>query len=312
MTTPISAPRVIVPMTIGDAMLAASSVAEPNAGEDAWVSGGTYAVGVRKISLTSHREYECLAAHSGITTLPEDDPNRWQDIGPTDRWAMFDNVCDTQTTAAAVLTVVLSPGNFNAIALYKMSGTACEITVREQPGGDIAYYGLHSLDGPYVDEYDWCWGPDKRRGKVLITGLEPFPNAELTISVTGGAAETVGVGMVVVGFERVLMAGDWGGTEYGAKAEPVDYSYIKTDDFGTTKIVKRRATTDMRITAIMSQSDADYALNCLQDLLATPSAVIATAASGYAGLNVFGLVSGGVTYAGPGHSQLEINVKGLT
>ncbi len=312
MSVPISAPRLVVPIAITDAMLAASSVAEPNTGETAWVSAGTYAVGDQRISLVSHREYECMAAHTGVTTRPEDDPNRWQDIGPTDRWAMFDDTCDTQTTATAAMTVVLWPSNVNAIALYKMTGTACEITVRDQPGGNVIYGQMHSLDGPYIDEYDWCWGPDRKRGKVLVTGLEPWPLAEVTLSVTAGAGVTVGVGMVAIGFERTLITGDYGGTQYGARAEPVDYSYIKTDEFGTTRIVKRRATTDMRITAILPRADADYALNVLQDMLATPAAVIATEAAGYVGLNVFGLVSGAIVYAGPNHAQLEINVKGLT
>lgn len=312
MSALLSAPRVIVPLPIVDAMLATCSVAEPNTGETVWVSGGTYAAGDRRISVTAHREYECLAAHTGIATRPEDDPNRWQEIGPTDRWAMFDATCDTQTATTGALSVVLWPGNINAIALYKMTGTACEITVRDQPGGAVIYNQIHSLDGPYIDEYDWCWGPDRKRGKVLVTGLAPWPLAEVTLSVTAGAGMPVGIGMAVVGFERTLVTGDWGGTQYGARAEPVDYSYIKTDEFGSTRIVKRRATTDMRITAELPQADADYALNVLQDMLATPVGVIATSAPGYLGLNVFGLVSGAIVYAGPTHAQLEINVKGLT
>ena len=46
--------------------------------------------------------------------------------------------------------------------------------------------------------------------------------------------------------------------------------------------------------------------------LGAPVGVIATSAPGYLGLNVFGLVSGAIVYAGPTHAQLEINVKGLT
>lgn len=309
---PISAPRVIVPLAITDALLTSSTVAEPNTGETAWVSAGTYAVGDRRIRATTHMEYECLVAHSGITTPPESDLNRWQEVSATDRWAMFDNTCDTQTTATTSLTVVLAPGNFNAIALYKLTGTACQIVVKDEPGGTVIYDVTHAMNGPYVDEYDWCWGPDKQRNKIFVTGLTPWPLAELTITVTASAGQPVGIGMVAVGFERALLTGDWGGTEYGAQAEPVDYSYIKTDDYGTTRIVKRRATTDMRITAVIPQADADYALIVLQDLLATPAAVIATSAAGYAGLNVFGLVSGRVEYSGPYHGRLEINVKGLT
>lgn len=303
-------PKVLVPLTITDAMVTACSINEPSATETAWVSAGTYVLGDRRIRATTHREYECVLAHTGITTLPENDPNRWQDIGPTDKWAQFDTSTSTQTLATSPYSVTLQPGFFNALWLGNLQGATVTVTIKDAPGGTVVLTQTTALDGPYLDEWDYCWGPYRDTKTLLVSGLDPYPSAEVTISITATSGQA-GVGMVAIGDLRDLLIGLSGGTEYGATAEPVDYSYINTDAFGNTTIVKRHAATDMRVRVFLEQSDADYALRTMQDVLATPAVWIAADLDGYVGLSVFGLGSGRVIYEGPNHAGLEINVKGL-
>lgn len=311
MTTPISAPKVLVPLTITDAMLTSSTVAEPYSGETAWVSAGTYIAGDIRIRTTTHRKYLALIDHTGITILPEDDPTRWKDVGATNRWAMFDARRTTQTTATTAITVVVRPGFFNALDFLLLDGAALELTVKDAPGGAVVFNETRSLDGPYLDEYDWCWGPFRSQTKQLFSGLLPYPDAEVTITVSAGAGTPVGIGMCALGDLRSLILGGWGGTQYGASADPISNSYIKTDDFGDTTIVKRASATNLNLSIILPKSDADYALACLQEVLDMPCAVIATEAEGYAGLNVIGLISGPVSYDGPSHATIKATVKGL-
>jgi hypothetical protein len=304
-------PSVLVPMIIEDAMVTSSTLSEPNTGETSWVSAGTYAVGDRRIRTTTHREYECISAHTGITTYPEDDPMRWVDIGPTDKWAMFDTTVSTITETVTTMTVVVEPGFFNALALYGLVGANLSITIKTATGGTTIYSYSGALDGPYVDEWDWCWGPFRENTKFLVSNIEPYPEAEITITVTAGSGSRVGIGMLIVGDLRNLILSGVGGTQYGARAEPVDYSYIKINDYGDAQIVKRRSATDMKIKVFVPQEDADYALTCIQEVLALPAAWIATTVDGYEGLNVFGLGSGSMAYEGPNYTMFEINVKGL-
>ncbi len=304
-------PTLLAPLAISDAMLTSSTIAEPSATETAWVSGGSYTVGDKRIRTATHRKYMALTTHTGITAAPEDDPTRWKDIGPTDRWAMFDTRCDTQTKATTSFTVVVKPGFFSDIACYLATGGTLSITVKDAPGGATIASQSFPLHGPYLDEYDWCWGPPRQRNKILLANILPYPNAEVTLTVSGAVGTEVGLGMVVFGTRRALLLGDWGGTEQGAQAEPVDYSYIKTDEFGNTTIKRRANATDMRLRITLPQADADYALACLQDALGTPVAVIATTAPGFAGLNVFGLITGPVRYEGPSRATIEATVKGL-
>lgn len=304
-------PKLLAPLEITDAMVTSSDIAEPAAGETAWVSAGTYVVGDRRIRATTHRMYECILGHTGITTLPEDDPSRWIDIKPTKKWAMFDSSCSTQTTNTTSLTAVMAPGFFNGLALYGLDGGTLDITLKDEPGGTTVYSDSVSLIGPYDDEYDWCWGPHRTLSKHVVSGLLPYPAAELTLAVSGGAGTTVGVGMVALGDLRALLLGDWGGTQYGAQVDPVDYSYIKINDFGDSEIVRRRSATDLTITVIMEKADSEYALRSMQEVLAVPMAFIATEATGYDGLNVFGLGSASLRYEGPNHVSMQIKVKGL-
>ena len=111
--------KILTPLAITDAMiLAGTTVAEPAAGETAWVSGANYVVGDLRIRVSTHRVYRCAVAHTGSTTPPETDTTRWVEEGPTQRWAPFDNYTNTAATGTTSLTYVLQTGFANALALY--------------------------------------------------------------------------------------------------------------------------------------------------------------------------------------------------
>lgn len=303
--------KVLVPYEITEAMLTSSTVAEPSAAETAWVSGTTYAKDDVRIRTQTHRKYQRVAAGAG-TTPPESDFTNWVDIGPTDRWALFDTEVSTASTVVTPMTYVLRPGFFNAIAMYGLDGANISVSIKDAPGGTVVYTYTGTLQEPPVDYYDWAFGRITPLTKLVLSGLVPYPDAELTVSVTAGAGVKVGAGMLIVGdLVSLVTTEGFGGTQYGATAEPVTYSYINTDEFGVTSIRRRRATTDMRATVIMPREDADTAVSVLQRVLDVPAAFIATDVPGYAGLNVFGLGSGSMSYDSYGHAVLSLTVKGM-
>lgn len=304
-------PYILVTLAITDAMLSSSSVAEPAAGETTWVSGGTYAVGDVRIRTATHRAYSCILAHSGVATAPENDDTHWLDIGATLRWTMFDNSVTTQTTATTSLTVVLRPGFFNSLAIYKLTGAAIAVTVKDAPGGTVTCSYSGDLYEPFGDWYEYLFAPYKPLTKVVLHDLVPYPDAELTITVTAGAGEPVGIGMVCVGDLRALVVSDEiGGTKHGAKIEPIDNSVI-TEKYGELTIHKRRSATDVRFSVHIPFADADYAATLLQEVLATPAAIIGLDVPGYQSLNAFGLISGSVERSSSGHATADIYVKGM-
>lgn len=301
--------NIITPITITDAMIGAgTSVAEDPT--PAWVSGAAYTVGQEVHLASTHRVYRCALDTSG-TVAPPAAITVWSDMRPTNRWAPFDQYTSTAATAATSLTYVLKPGFFNAIALYGVVGTFYTVTVKDAPGGTVVY----SRTGAFFEDpdgwYEYLFGALKPLDKLVLTGIPLRPDAELTVTITGATGASVALGMLVVGdFKSLLGGAEWGGAERGSSAEPITYSYIKTEDDGTTKIKRRHAATNLRVQVVMPISSADYALNAIKEVLDVPVAVVTTTVRYHTGLTTFGLVSGGVSYDGS-EARANIIVKGL-
>lgn len=307
--------HIIKPLEITAAMIAGgTTIAEPSASETVWSGASVaYAVGDIRIRTETHRKYKCAAAHtSAASPLPENDPNRWVDIGPTDRFAPFDVYTSTAASTVTTMTYVLTPGYFNALALYGLTGAAYDIVVKEEPGGAVIFNESGFLSDDPAGWYEYLFSPLSTRRKLVFFDIPIRPNAELTITITADTGQPVGIGMIVVGDYVPLFGGGlWGGTEYGSSAEPVTYSYIKTEDDGTTTIKRRHSATNLRAKVVMPQDQADYAVTQLQEILDVPVAWIATDQLNYQGLTTFGLGSATVIYSSFGHANIDIFVKGL-
>lgn len=305
--------NIIIPIQITSAMIGAgTTISEPAAGETAWISAGTYALGDLRIRTTTHRVYECVQAHSGRTALPEVDAAYWLDKSPTQRYAPFDIYTSTEATSTTSMTYVLTPGYFNAVALYGLTGLSLTATIKDVSGGTVIYTTTYDLTEPPLGWYEYLFSPRKAISKVILKDLPIRPASELTLTITAGSGAAVGVGMINVGdYTSLLGESDFGGVNYGASAEPVSYSYIKANDDGTTTIVRRVSATSMRATVTVQADQADQALAKIQSVLDVPVSWIAKDTKGYAGLNVFGLGSASVGYDGFKHATLNISVRGL-
>ncbi|WP_025918214.1 hypothetical protein [Herminiimonas sp. CN] len=299
---------ILAPIQITDAMLVSSTASEPaTSGEPAWAAITSYAVDSLVSRSTTHRIYRNLIA--GVdATLPEDSAllttPHWQDIGPTNQRAMFDGEVSTQTVVASPLTVVIRPGFFNSLYLAGLDAAGATITVKDAPGGNVIYSAVGPLEGSAPDDYyEWCFDPFKPQRDLLLSGIDPYNAAEITVTLTGG---TVKCGMMALGDLRPL-----GSTQYGAKAKPKSYSYIDIDKYGNNKIVRRKKAKDISATAMLSLSEANSVLETITELLDVPCVVICTDLPEYGGLRAFGLVSGELSYDFPKDCQLSVNVLGL-
>lgn len=305
---------VLVPIGVDDAALTACSIAEPDTDETAWVSGDSYSVGDEVIRTSTHKVYRALTDHTGVSTAPEDDAANWREIRATNRWAAFDTEATTKSRATTSVSFTIVPDEFfNAIALYGLEGHTVHVVVKDEPSGAVVYeYGPADLQEAPLDWWDWLFGVIRARTKLVLPNIPPYIGAEVTITVEASTGVEVEVGMVCVGDLRNLLAdSSRGGPLHGATAEPVDFSYINTATDGTTRIVRRRNATDMRVRVVVPREAADYMLATMQEVLATPAAWIASSASGYDGLNVFGLGSGSLSYENADHSIFSLYVKGM-
>lgn len=305
----------ISPIKIIDTMLGAgTSIPEPAPGELAWVSGGTYVANDSRIRVSTHRRYLCIQAHSGRSQLPENDPLYWEDTAPTLRWAPFDTKVSTQAAALTSLTYVLTPGYFNSLALYGLLGAQVSIVLKDAPGGAVIYSETVSLQEGATGWYEYYFVNPGLITKIDRIDLPIRPNAELTLTVSAAAGSPVAVGMITCG-DNVSLLGDMpeiGGVEWGASAEPTTSSYITTNQFGDTKIVRRHASTNLSVEIVVPRAQLDKSMALIQSVLDVPVAWIAKPGeNNYKGLSVFGLGNAKIAYENDVYGRIDLTVRGF-
>lgn len=301
---------ILQPITITSAMIGAGATL-PEDPTPAWVSGTSYTVGTEVHVVATHRVYRDSAG--GVsTTTPQNDPTRWTDIRPTNKMAPFDMYISTAATTTDTDIVYPITARFvNSIALYGIVGASYDITIKDTAGGSIIWQRSGTLKQHGRGWWNYFFGERNQIGKLAFFGLPIRPAAEITITISGGAGSKRALGLVAMGKIRSLVGTLAGGTEKGATAEPVSFSYIKTDSDGITTIVRRNSGTNLRGRVFIQREQADAALRILQDVLDIPVAVIATDATGFAGLQAFGIISSSpVQYEEP-HAYIDVNVKGM-
>lgn len=280
-----------------------------------WSAATTYVLGDRCYSATTHRIYECVKAGTpaNLNKDPTDPNNRtgatstwWIDYAPTNRWAMFDDQVNTQTTASTSLTVVVRPGYLNSMYIAAVEADVISICIKDAPNGNViySYYGVLEGSAP-SDWYEYFFDPFRPLTDFLVSGVDPFFNAEMTL-ILSKSAGTVKCGIIALGDLKPL-----GGTQYGAKAKPKTYSFIKVDDYGNNQIVKRKSAKDMSASAFLKLKEANSVLDIITNLLDVPCVWIGTDIPEYQGLRCFGLGSAEISYDHLEDCMLNLSVQGL-
>jgi hypothetical protein len=216
--------RILKPLTLTDAMLINSNIAEPAAGETPWDAGTTYALNDEVVRTTVHRRYRALANGTMGNPPPESNPTSWKDIGPTLRWAMFDNQVSTASNRAGPIVVDLQPGICGGIGLGGLDASSVQVTQLEFAGGPVVFDETFDLTAtPIVDFYSYCFEPIRYRKLLLVHGLCPYLNSRITVTISGGAAVKCGMFLVGPVYEP-------GAVEYGVTAGIRSYSRKATDE----------------------------------------------------------------------------------
>lgn len=214
----------------------------PEADYPAWAAGA-YAAGARVIRTTTHRIYERQVAGAS-TTAPEVDA-AWLDVGPTNRWAMFDKSPSFATvSAASPLTVVFTvPADVTDIVLTGVVGAAVTITSN---GATVRTAAVPAVKAPALFS------------NLTVSGLSILGGAQIGVSVSGVG---VSVGQVLVG--SFLQLGE---TLEGARLELADFSAVETNTFGVTTIVPRPYSRRLSCTVRVPAQDIDRVTGALDDL----------------------------------------------
>jgi len=295
--------KVVKPVELTPAMLISSTATESTS---AWNSGTSYTLGQTCYLVSTGRLYECIQAPS-LNKSPATEPTYWLDTGPTNTWAMFDSQISTETSQASPLTVVVAPGYVNSLALFELTGTDIEVTVRDGLAGPVVYSYSQSLDGAlFTDWYQYFFDPAVQLSEVVLTDLPPYQDAHITVTVLSDSAAAVGA--MLLGTVYFLGEG-----EFGATAGITDYSRKDTSATGITTFVRRAYSKRMSIRLMLDTVKLNQVQRILADLRATPCAWIGTDTAGFEPLTLYGFYRDfSLEIAYPSFSYCNLEIEGLT
>lgn len=293
--------KVIEPIVINDATLISSTVPEDDA--PSYASGVTYALGARVVF--SHVVWESLAG-GNVGHQPDVSPTFWVSVGPTNRWAVFDNSVSTQTTATGSIEFVVKPGRFDSIGLFGIDATSVRIRRANTSGTFFdKTFSMVSRAKNTSKWFDYFFGRFYFVDSIFLGDQIIDSSATLTITLTKPTG-VVRVGGLVVGVSSEI-----GLPVHGVKAGIVDYSRKDVDVFGRTVFIKRAFAKTISVSLNVPFSRVDEVGVRLASLRATP-ALWVTRDNDYKILTVLGFYrdfSISVAYAT--HSICELNIEGI-
>lgn len=306
-----------------DATWQAGTLAEPSPREAAWASGVAYTVGQEVVRATTHRVYRCAVGHtSAASPLPENDPTRWKEIRPTDRWLPFGPwVNASGQTIYSGLAVQSTTANLtwrmalrfaNAVALFGLRGATLRAQVYQTPGGTLAHERTVSLKRPAAGYWDLIYGQRSYRDRLLLADLPMYPNGELVLTIEGGAGQLRRVTQIEAGKLRQVHGARFGGTEYGVSSTPRARMFREQDAAGTEKVLLYGVSQDMEASVVMDGSRENAALAALRALAGKGVALLPSLLAGYESRLTFGVIDAApVTRTHHGITQARFSVRGL-
>lgn len=299
-------------VTVTDAVLLSSNVLEDD--HPVWNAATSYTVGDLVIRTETHRIYENLIAGVNATTpevAAEEDVPRWLDIGPTNKWAVFDREIGSTTKRAGSIQYVFQPGvGVNTVGLIEIvNASSVTVSMKDEPGGTEIYSKtVDDLDGATItDFYDFFFEPVQQLDKLVFSDLPgSFDDCEITVTVEAGGDAEVGV----ILFGPTYNLGD---TEFGVQLGILDFSRKTTNEFGRVTVTKRRFSSTVEARQMFSQSALNRVYRLLAELRSEPCLWVGTSAPGYESLIVYGFYANfSVDLAFPTINYCTLRLESLT
>lgn len=244
-----------------------STVPEPSAGEVLWATSTNYDKGDVVIRTTTHRKYECIAEHTSGTTPPEDDPEKWLDIGPTNKFAMFDNMRSEKTTATGSMTITITPGKrIDTLALMGLQAT--KVTVRMDVGGSTVWGPFErNMSGRNTTTWsEYFFGEFQYIPTLLFQDIPPYVGGTVYVVIENDPALTVACSEIIIGSKIYL-----GAAQYDAVSDSLNFSRIDRDEFGNSILKPRRTVPKARVTTFANKGIVNRIRDARVNLNAIPA-----------------------------------------
>lgn len=294
--------RIVPPQEITESVLQSTNVINDEAD---WVAG-TYNTGQKVVY--ERRVYEVVAEPSTAdnpATGAASDPPSWILLGWSNKWRMFTEGQDSQSTGTGDIDVTLQwPSSITTLAVLGVMGSSITVTVTDSVDGVVYDQTIDLVDIGVLDWWEWHFLPYDFQQTAVFSSIPPYAGADVRILIEGASpSDPVAAGRVIAGIEGTL-----GVTQYGTEITQFDYSTKERDGFGSLVLVPRRAISIVDFDVHVATPQVDFVSSQLKKLAGTPALYIGD--DERTSTVVYGVqvdVSQGITW--PSISELTLRVE---
>lgn len=270
-----------------------------------WDVGVTYTVNAIVLDPAGMRAYQSLQAGNIGHSLT--DLAWWLDIGPANRFRMFDQSNTSQTLNGDSIDVTVTvAGVANSVSFLNIVGESIQLVMTTVADGEI-YNETVSLvsSGGVSNWWEYFFEPVARYGDWTFNDLPTNLNPTIHAIIADGGG-TAKVGSMVVGLSR-----NFGTAIYPSSIGIQDYSRKEADEFGYFTIVRRNFAKRASLKVSVDERNIDALTTVLADLRATP--VVFVGVENYRSTWIYGFYKDwSWQLAGPNESYLNLELEGLT
>lgn len=299
--------KVIKSQAVTDTTLTTTDVPENDYA--AWLVGTTYAATDRVIVTTPniHNIYESVQGANTGNDPVTDDGTWWTRVSSTNRWKMFNDVVQEQTTQADIIDVTITPAAVTtALAAINVDCASITVVVTDPLEGEVynQTFPMTSYSG-ITNWYDYFFTAINRKKELSVLGLPPYSAAVIDVTFND-SGETAKVGALVLGTSATI-----GDSQYGASFGIIDYSTKSVDAQGRTTVTAGTYSDEADIDVVIETGRFAEVKKILTDLRTTPSVWIAE--DNTEGTIIYGYYREfDVLLTGPVVSMCTLSIEGLT
>lgn len=267
-------------------------------------AGTTYDVDDIVISTTTDHAFQALTNGESGNSLSN--PAKWLDLGPTNRYKMFDRSNTSQTINGESVDVTFDvTGRVNAVSVLNMTAATVQLIMTTVEDGEIYNETVNLVSsGGVTNWWEYFFLPVSRYGDWTFTDLPTNnnPTVQVIVAEPGGIAK---VGTVAAGLSRNI-----GTVIYPSSIGIQDYSRKEADEFGYFTIVERGFANRASMKVAVDERNVDAITDALKALRATPTVFVGVEA--YRSTWVYGFYKDwSWQFSGPNESYLTIELEGL-
>lgn len=235
-----------------------------------WVSGTTYTYvsGVSQQVTYQNRTYELLATTTVNTTLPTaTTPVYWLDVGPSNRWGVFDYLRNSATLTRTQLVISMSTSTrADTLVLVGLQNVQeAVVTVYSPSSGVTLYSSYKNLTSKASSTwYDYFFTIGTKTKSAVFSDLVPFSDAIISVVLNGS---DISCGGIILGKAQEI-----GTVQRGASNEVINFSTVTRDIYGNATMVQRRNIPKTNQNLLLDKSLVNSVRAVRDELNAVPAA----------------------------------------